>query len=65
MFTLQLQREHAHSRKDSIAFYAEARRRSKLVKAGKVSTVSHETVMQGLRQQLAKRRAASQSPRKA
>jgi hypothetical protein len=46
-------RKHANWRKEDQAFYAEALRRSALVKSGKMKTVSPEEVIQGLRDRLA------------
>jgi hypothetical protein len=45
-------RNQAQWRKEDQAFYSEAQRRSTLVKSGKMKTVSHEEVIQGLRDRL-------------
>ena len=62
-------KKQAQWRKEDQAFYAEALRRSKLLKEGKMKTVSHEEVMQGLRDKLARHKAekaanAVKSPKK-
>jgi hypothetical protein len=49
-------RNQAQWRKEDQAFYAEALRRSALVKSGKMKTVSHEEVIQGLRDRLARKK---------
>ncbi len=50
-------RKHAQWRKDDAAFYAEAQRRSKLVKAGHMPTTRHDEVMHSLRNQLSRAKA--------
>ncbi len=49
-------RTQAEWRKEDQAFYAEALRRSALVKSGKMKTVSHEEVIQGLRNKLERKK---------
>jgi hypothetical protein len=49
-------RTQAQWRKEDQAFYAEALRRSALIKTGKMKTVSHEEVIQGLRDKLTRKK---------
>ena len=50
-------KKQAQWRKEDQSFYAEAMRRSKLLKDGKMKTFSHEEVMKGLREKLARHNA--------
>jgi hypothetical protein len=51
-------KKQAQWRAEDKAFYAEALRRSDLVKSGKMKTVSHDEVMQALRNMLARKQQA-------
>ncbi len=49
---------HARWRKEDQAFYAEAMRRSALLKAGKMKTITAEESIRRLRNQIEKKKAA-------
>jgi hypothetical protein len=51
-------KQQALRRKEDDAFYAEALRRSALLKAGKMKTITAEESIRRLREQLAKKKAA-------
>jgi hypothetical protein len=57
-FIEQTLKEQALRRKEDDAFYAEALRRSALLKAGKMKTITAEESIRRLREQLAKKKAA-------
>lgn len=58
MFIEQTLKQQALRRKEDDAFYAEALRRSALVKAGKMKTITADESIRRLREQLAKKKAA-------
>jgi hypothetical protein len=59
-FIEQTLKQQALRRKDDDAFYAEALRRSALVKAGKMKTITAEESIRRLREQLSKKKAAKE-----
>lgn len=60
-FIEQTAKQQAMRRKEDDAFYAEALRRSALVKAGKMKTISADESIRRLREQLAKKKALIQN----
>jgi hypothetical protein len=59
-FIEQTAKQQAMRRKEDDAFYAEALRRSALLKAGKMKTISAEESIRRLREQLARKKALMQ-----
>jgi hypothetical protein len=59
-FIEQTAKQQALRRKEDDAFYAEALRRSALLKAGKMKTITAEESIRRLREQVAKKRAAKE-----
>ena len=59
-FIEQTAKQQAMQRKEDDAFYAEALRRSALLKAGKMKTITAEESVRRLREQVAKKRAAKE-----
>ena len=59
-FIEQTATQQAIQRKEDEAFYAEALRRSTLLKAGKMKTITAEESIRRLREQLAKKKVAAQ-----
>ncbi len=59
-FIEQTLKQQALQRKEDAAFYAEALRRSGLVKSGKMKTITAEESIRRLREQLAKKKASKQ-----
>jgi hypothetical protein len=59
-FIEQTAKQQAMRRKEDDAFYAEALRRSTLLKAGKMKTISADESIRRLREQLAKKKALMQ-----
>jgi hypothetical protein len=59
-FIEQTAKQQAMRRKEDDAFYAEALRRSALLRTGKMKTISAEESIRRLREQLAKKKALMQ-----
>jgi hypothetical protein len=59
-FIEQTAKQQAMRRKEDDAFYAEALRRSALLKAGKMKTISADESIRRLREQLARKKALMQ-----
>lgn len=57
-FIEQTLKQQALRRKEDAAFYAEALRRSALLKSGKMKTITAEESIRRLREQLAKKKAS-------
>jgi hypothetical protein len=59
-FIEQTLTQQAQRRKEDAAFYAEALRRSALIKSGKMKTITAEESIRRLREQMVKKKAAMQ-----